>query len=242
MFGLSRLTPIQLVILLLVGYWLLGGQMLQLMVHNPSMFLALILGLVVGITVHEASHATVAVALGDPTPRLMGRVSLNPLRHLDLMGSIAMLIASFGWGKPVMFNPSRLRVDPHLGSALVAAAGPVSNVLTAILGALILKSIGWRFTEPGYLVLDIIITINIALAAFNLLPIPPLDGYSFLSNVLPRPIAEALRPLETYGPLILLALIFLGPSLLHMDVLGTMLRPIQHAIQGVILAVVGVRV
>src|SRR5918911_1523771 len=138
MFGLSRLSPVQLVILLLVGYWLLGGQMLQLLMNNPSLFLALIIGLVVGITVHEASHASVAVALGDPTPRLMGRVSLNPLRHLDPVGTLALLVASFGWGKPVVFNPNRLNGDPRVGSALVAAAGPISNIVVAMFGLLLL--------------------------------------------------------------------------------------------------------
>src|SRR5205814_220778 len=83
-------------------------------------------------------HATVAVALGDPTPRLMGRVSLNPLRHLDPIGSLMLLIASFGWGRPVVFNPRNLRGDQRLGSALVAVAGPVSNVLVALVAVLVL--------------------------------------------------------------------------------------------------------
>src|SRR5829696_7907874 len=142
MFGLSRLSPVQLVVLLVIGVLVFGAPILRSLT-DPLHFVSLILGLVVGITVHEASHATVAVLLGDPTPRMMGRVSLNPLRHLDPMGSIAMLIASFGWGKPVVFNPSRLHGDPRIGSALVAAAGPISNVVTALIGAMILERAGW---------------------------------------------------------------------------------------------------
>ena len=118
MFGLSRLSPVQLIVLLVIGVLVFGAPILRSLT-DPLHFVSLILGLIVGITVHEASHATVAVLLGDPTPRMMGRVSLNPLRHLDPMGSIAMLIASFGWGKPVVFNPSRLHGDPRIGSALV---------------------------------------------------------------------------------------------------------------------------
>jgi Zn-dependent protease len=238
MFGLSRLTPIQFAVLLVIGLLVFGAPILQLW-NNPAFLVALLFGLVVGITVHEASHATVAVLLGDPTPRMMGRVSLNPLRHLDLLGSIAMLIASFGWGKPVQFNPYRLRTDPRLGSAVVAAAGPVSNILVAIVGALILKMIGWHFTEPGHQVLTAVIFINVGLAAFNLLPIPPLDGYNLVVNLLPKSIAQALAPLETYGPLILLALIFLGPMVFRFDVLGSMLRPIRTVIIAMIQAVVG---
>jgi Zn-dependent protease len=239
MFGLSRLTPVQLVVLLVIGVLVFGAPILRSLA-DPLHFVGLILGLIVGITVHEASHATVAVLLGDPTPRLMGRVSLNPLRHLDPIGSIAMLIASFGWGKPVMFNPSQLRGDPRIGSALVAAAGPISNVLTALVGAIILERAGWSLfgmsarafgaPDPWVEVLRMIVLINIGLAAFNLIPIPPLDGFGFVTNLLPQSMAVLLRPVEVYGPLILLAIIFLGPSLLHVDVLGSILRPIQSAI------------
>jgi Zn-dependent protease len=240
MFGLSRLSPVQLVVLLVIGVVVFGAPILRSLT-DPLHFVSLILGLIVGITVHEASHATVAVLLGDPTPRLMGRVSLNPLRHLDPMGSIAMLIASFGWGKPVVFNPSRLHGDPRIGSALVAAAGPISNVVTALIGAIVLERAGWSLfsmasrsfrgpAEPWVEILAMVVVINIGLAAFNLIPIPPLDGYGFVTNLLPKSMAVLLRPLETYGPLILLAIIFLGPSLLHVDILGSILRPIQSAI------------
>ncbi|HWP29293.1 MAG TPA: site-2 protease family protein [Chloroflexota bacterium] len=240
MFGLTRLSPIQIVVLLLIGFVLLGAPILGLL-YNPQRFLALIIALVVGITVHEAAHALVAVALGDPTPRLMGRLSLNPLRHLDPIGSLALLVASFGWGKPVVFDPRRLRTDPRLGSALVAVAGPIANILMALLAVVLLKNGSVALGEAGAQVLQMLFAVNVGLAAFNLLPIPPLDGFGFVENLLPKPLAAALAPLVPYGPLVLLALIFLGPPLFHRDVLGELLRPIQSTIVSLILAVPGVR-
>jgi Zn-dependent protease len=159
------------------------------------------------------------------------------LRHLDPIGSIALLVASFGWGRPVEFNPSRLRLEPRLGSALVAAAGPVSNVVVALAGTIALAVLGWGFMEPAYQVLRTVIVINIGLAAFNLLPIPPLDGFNLVHNLLPRPLADAINPIVPYGSLILLALIFLAPAVFHVDVLAVLLRPIQNAIGTVIVAV-----
>ena len=233
MFGLSRMSPIQMLVLAVIGLLLFGAPLLRA-VQDPMTFMGLIIALIVGITVHEASHATVAVALGDPTPRLMGRVSLNPLRHLDPIGSLMMFIASFGWGKPVIFNPNRLRGDQRLGSALVAAAGPISNILVALLGVLWLIH-GADLGRPGDRVLQMVIGINVALAAFNLIPIPPLDGFGFVTNLLPRPMADALMPLAQYGPLILLALVFLGPAI-GVDLLGTIMNPIRQAIMNFILA------
>jgi Zn-dependent protease len=235
MFGLSRLSPIQLVVLAVIGLIAFGAPLLQLS-RNPGLFVALLIGLVVGITVHEASHATVAVALGDPTPRQMGRVSLNPLRHLDPIGSLMILIASFGWGRPVLFDPSRLRTDPRLGSALVAVAGPVSNILVALVAVLLLAS-DVVPSGPAAQVLQAILGVNVALAAFNLLPIPPLDGFGFVENLLPKHMAAAVAPIVPYGPLILLALIFLGPTVFKADVLGLMIDPIRDVILQFILGV-----
>jgi Zn-dependent protease len=240
MFGLSRLSPVQFLVLLVIGFVLLRGPILELFT-DPKYFVAFIVALVVGITVHEASHATVAVLLGDPTPRSMGRVSLNPLRHLDPMGSVAMLIAGFGWGKPVMFNPRYLRGDQRMGSALVAVAGPISNVATALIAALILHNAGWSFShqdsriaaQPQYLMLVLVALVNVGLAAFNLIPIPPLDGFGFLDNLLPPDVSAAIAPIAQYGPLILLALIFLGPYL-GINFLGTVMGPIVHTIQTMI--------
>jgi Zn-dependent protease len=232
MFGLSRISPVQLLVLLVIGFVLFQAPLLQA-ARDPLAFVGLIVALIVGITVHEASHATMAVALGDPTPRLAGRVSLNPMRHLDPIGSLMMFIASFGWGKPVMFNPSLLRGDQRLGSALVAAAGPVSNVLVALLGVIWLIH-GVDLGRPGDQVLQMVIAINVALAAFNIIPIPQLDGFGFVTNLLPRELAAPLLPLAQYGPIILLALVFLGPAL-HVDLLGAIMNPIRQAIMSFII-------
>src|SRR5579885_3806018 len=155
---LQRYTPTQILILLAIAalfIWqmgiLRGGQLWW------------IIGLVVGITVHEAAHALVAVALGDPTPRLMGRLSLNPLRHLDPIGSLALLVASFGWGKPVVFDPRRLRTDPRLGSALVAVAGPIANILMALLAVVLLKNGSVALGEAGAQVLQMLFAVNVGL-------------------------------------------------------------------------------
>jgi Zn-dependent protease len=195
---------------------------------NPLSLVALVLALAIAITVHEANHAWVATLLGDPTPRLMGRVSLNPMRHLDPIGTIMIFVAHFGWGKPVMFNPFNLKVNPHIGSAMVAFAGPVANIAAAIFFLL-----PFRFqtsVDPQIVaIIEQIVRLNIALAAFNLIPIPPLDGFGVVTGVLPRPIAELFEPLRNYGWIILILLIFL-PMLGGPDILGSILRPITNLI------------
>jgi Zn-dependent protease len=185
--------------------------------------------LLIGITVHEAAHAVTAVALGDPTPARMGRVSLNPLRHLDPLGTLFMLVASFGWGRPVVYNPANLRGNPRLGSALVAVAGPLSNIAVATLAAICLMT-GAVFSDQGARILQMIMYVNIGLAAFNLLPIPPLDGFGFVLNLLPRSAAAAIAPIAPFGPLILLALVFI-PGL----GLSAILAPLQRAIAEVVI-------
>lgn len=228
MFGLSRLSPMQIVVLLGVAVlfmYLSGGSLLLGLLRQPEVFVGLVLGLLIGITVHEAAHAVTAVALGDSTPAEMGRVSLNPLRHLDPLGTMFMLIASFGWGKPVVFNPNNLRGDPRLGSALVSVAGPLSNILTALIAAVLLVT-GVVFSDQGARIIQMIMFANIGLAAFNLIPIPPLDGFGFVLNLLPRSLAAVIAPIAPYGPLILLALVFI-PGL----GLSAIMRPLQRAIE-----------
>jgi Zn-dependent protease len=198
----------------------LGRQALS----NPASLLVSILALAIAITVHEANHAWVATLLGDPTPRLMGRVSLNPMRHLDPMGTLMIFVAHFGWGKPVMFNPWNLKVNPHIGSAMVAFAGPVANIATAIFFLIPLRFQSSVDPQLGELIQQVV-RLNISLAAFNLIPIPPLDGFSVVTGVLPRPIAVIFEPLRQYGFIILLALLFI-PMLGGPDILGAMLRPI----------------
>jgi Zn-dependent protease len=232
MFGLSRLSPTQILVLVGVAVLFLyvsGGSLLHGLIRQPEMFVGLAIGLLIGITVHEAAHAVTAVALGDPTPARMGRVSLNPLRHLDPLGTLFMLVASFGWGKPVEYQPANLRGNPRLGAALIAVAGPLSNIAVATLAAIFLLT-GAVFSDQGARILQMVMYTNIGLAAFNLLPIPPLDGFGFVLNLLPRPLAAALAPVVPLGPLILLALVFI-PGL----GLSAILAPLQRAIAEVVI-------
>lgn len=177
--------------------------MLGLLSSNPLAFFILMAGLVISITVHEFAHAFSADKLGDPTPRSQGRVTLNPLAHLDPFGTILLIITGFGWGRPVVFDPYNLR-DLRRDVLIIAAAGPISNILLATLVALLMPILPF---SP--IVWNFLISINITLAAFNLLPIHPLDGGKIFSSLLPRHLAYEYDAIfERYGFIILLLLVF----------------------------------
>ena len=168
--------------------------------------------LVAGITFHEFSHAFIADQLGDHRPRALGRVSLNPVAHIDPVGAIVFVLAGFGWGKPVPVNVYALRPG-RVGMAMVAAGGPIANVLVATAAA-----VGFRVLEIagiGGLALDIafyIVLYNLLLAVFNLLPIPPLDGYNVLLAFVPPRTAFTIQRYAPYGVIVLLLLVFLPGS------------------------------
>lgn len=169
-------------------------------------FIIWVLALVIAITVHEYSHALAADRLGDPTPRSQGRLTLNPLAHLDPLGTIALLVFHFGWGKPVQFDPYNLR-NPKKDSALISLAGPVSNLTLAFALSLFLRLF------PGSEIVSLfaipLISINIILAIFNLVPIYPLDGEKILTGVLPTRLAiEYSQVMRQYGTIILILMIF----------------------------------
>ncbi|MFQ5879588.1 MAG: site-2 protease family protein [Dehalococcoidia bacterium] len=233
----------------------------QLLEVSPVAFFAflgaVVVALLVGISFHELSHALVADNLGDPTPRRMGRVSLNPMAHLDPAGTVILFLAGFGWGKPVPINPMLLRNGPRLGSALVAAAGPGANLVVAALAALPINLglVPWRtpFLDPRFFVWDgsayiglflsSIVIFGIILAIFNLIPLAPLDGFRVAAGLLPRDLAEPFLRLEQYGIIILLLLlvgplVFGGPSILF-AIMEPAVNGIAGALSGVEVDVFG---
>ena len=178
--------------------------------------------LVIAITVHEFSHAYVSTSLGDRTAHALGRLSLNPIRHLDPFGSVLILLAGFGWGKPVPVNPSYLRIGQRLGMAMVSLAGPLSNIIAAAAFGIALRAgvaglagpesmvAGFRSTELIEFALVSLVRWNLVLAVFNMIPIAPLDGFKVALGVLPRDAANAYAKTEKYGPGILMVLILAG--------------------------------
>jgi Zn-dependent protease len=182
---------------------------------NPSIegLIAAIVALLVGLTFHEFSHALLADQLGDRQPRAMGRLTLNPIPHIDPIGALMLVIAGFGWAKPVMVNPAALR-DGQRGMAIVAFAGPIANVVVAIGFAVIYRVLGVVGVDDGFVLrlVELVVRLNILLAIFNLIPIPPLDGYNVLLAFLPPRQALVVRQYAPYGVIILLLLVFLPGS------------------------------
>ena len=180
---------------------------LALFQQNPAAAVALLLGLVVGVVVHEAAHAYSAYLLGDDTAYRAGRVTLNPASHLDLLGSIMFLMAGFGWGKPTPVTTSKLRAGV-LGPVAVAAAGPASNLLIVAVCAALYQLPAF---ESGYLQILVLLAAfgNALLFVFNLIPIPPLDGAKVIFPFLPRSLSGFVDFMNQYGPVILLGLVLL---------------------------------
>lgn len=211
---------------------------------NPAIFLGLLLALVVGISVHEFSHAWMANRLGDPTAESQGRLTLNPLSHLDLMGTIMIFLIGFGWGKPVPYNPANLRNGPISGGAMVAIAGPAANIVTAaVLGLLFRNLITFSgasvdgTTEAIATILAIVVQINIALAIFNIIPIPPLDGYRVLLRFLPPHVVPSITRLELQGPFLLLLIVLLDQWFLRIGIFNAILGPPVFFLRGLFLGV-----
>lgn len=199
---------------------------LSLFQQNPSAAVAFLLGLVIGITLHEAAHATSAYLLGDDTAYRDGRVTLNPASHLDVLGSLMLLMAGFGWGKPTPVMPAKLR-GGVFGPVAVALAGPISNlVVVAVCAALFLLDV---FRDPGGFLLILVVMVastNALLFVFNLIPIPPLDGAKVLFPFLPRALDGFVDFMNQYGPFILLGLILVS-FVTNLPILSILLAPVR---------------
>jgi len=169
--------------------------------------------LLVGLTFHEFSHALVADNLGDRRPRAMGRLTLNPIAHVDPIGALMLVVAGFGWAKPVMVNPAALR-GGRRSMALVAFAGPIANVVVATVFAVVFRAMDLAGISNGFALnlVALIVQLNILLAIFNLIPIPPLDGYNVALAYLPSRQALIVQQYAPYGVIALLLLIFIPGS------------------------------
>ena len=183
--------------------------LLHLLMNNPVTFILIAVPLMYAIIFHELAHGYVAYRLGDPTAKHLGRLSLNPLKHLDPLGTLMLFLVGFGWAKPVPVNFSYLR-DYRKGIILVSSAGIIMNMMMAFLALLLYGLLNPPQSSMPALALYFFAKINIVLAAFNLIPIPPLDGSKILLGFAPPSIQAVVLRLERFGFLIVLALLYLG--------------------------------
>jgi Zn-dependent protease len=203
---------------------------------------ALAITLVISISCHEFAHAWSAVELGDDTPRLQGRLTLNPLAHLDPIGSLTFLVMGLGWGRPVMVNPYNFR-NPRQGMMLTAAAGPFTNFILALVAAIPyrLRLVDLMYTQPGFvgavmavgldIFLQIFISVNIGLMLFNLIPVGPLDGANILRGIAPREWDGFFEVMQRYQLVIIMGL-FLLSYMGGLSFLNVPRQLLTHAIVG----------
>ena len=188
--------------------------------------------LLIALTIHEYAHARIAVAFGDPTPRILGRLTLNPVAHLDPIGLIMLWIFRFGWAKPVPINPNNFS-NRKKGLIWVSLAGPLANIIVAVAAAILFAVLIKMdlLTNEIAKVISLTYMYNIVFAIFNLIPLPPLDGSKVLSTLLPGRSADWFDRVEPYAPFILMGLIYIG-------VIGAIINPMERGlsffIQGIV--------
>ena len=201
--------------------------LLQLLIQDPLTFVLLAIPLLYSIIIHELAHGWVASLMGDPTAKTMGRLTLNPLKHLDPIGTAMLFIFGFGWAKPVPVNLSLIR-NTRLGLIWVSSAGIIANLLFAFLAVLLLRLLSPSPSGSIGLLLYYLAQINIMLASFNLIPIPPLDGSKIVMGFLPERFQYILSRLEPFGFFIIIGLLYLGA-----------LDPVIHIFRWMILTLIG---
>ena len=183
--------------------------LLSLLFRDPAAFVLLIIPLLYSVIIHEVAHGWVANKMGDSTAKWLGRLTLDPRKHLDPLGTIMLFLAGFGWAKPVPVNFNNLR-SPRKGLIFVSAAGITANILLAFLSLLTLRLVAPPLYGTVFTTLRNLAQINIVLAAFNLIPIPPLDGSKILMGFVSRRFQYSLAQLEPYGFFIIIGLLWLG--------------------------------
>jgi Zn-dependent protease len=209
---------------------------------SPQMLISAVITLVIALTFHEFAHAWMAKRFGDDTAERAGRLTLNPLAHLDPIGSLMLIFVGFGWAKPVPVNPNIIRRSGKAALMLVSIAGPLTNLCLAILAAIPLRfnlvpvqTVSTNILPTPFYFLWYFFTINLSLMVFNLLPIPPLDGHEILSFLLPPDLAESWESFGyQYGIYILIALLMIAP-MLGFDFVGLVMRPIISFISRLLL-------
>ncbi len=200
--------------------------LLSLLIEQPLIFVLLSVPLLYSIVLHELAHGWVANRMGDPTALRLGRLSLNPLKHIDPVGTLLLFVFGFGWAKPVPIDVRNFR-EPRKGFILVSAAGIVANTILAFFALLALRLISDGSSDALNVFLFFLAQVNLTLAAFNLIPIPPLDGSKILMGVVSGPVLKLLLQLERYGFIILVVL-------LYFDVLDPVIRLFRWGIWSLI--------
>lgn len=211
--------------------------MLNLSTHD---LICRLITLVIALTVHEFAHAFTADRFGDMTPRNAGQLTLNPLKHLDVFGSLMVLLTGYGWARPTPINPTALRYRSRWAVIWVSIAGPLSNLFMAVLAAVPIRLKLVSLTLSGHFwpslgeFFYIFFYINLILAIFNLLPFPPLDGEKVLSELLPPDAARTYDKIRPYGPMILIVLVLVLPQF-KIDIIGWIMTPLVNGAQSLLL-------
>lgn len=205
------------------------------MSFNISQWIVRITVLLFAITIHEYAHGRAALWLGDPTAKRMGRLSLNPLPHIDPFGAICLFLFNFGWAKPVPVDPRYFK-DPKKGIIIMSLSGPLANLITAFLAGMLIRYffLPW---EVYQMALVYLLFMNLGLGLFNLLPLPPLDGSHVLENLLPPHAAQKYREFGRYGPIFLIVIVMLD-NFAHTGILSRVLigpmKYLAHLFSGII--------